>query len=464
MSIATYGQLCARKICQILPLVAVAGNAMSGSGSDEVAAEAQALMQTFDIPGVAIASIENSKVAWIRTLGRATEDRPVSEDTVFNVASLTKPLFATLVLHEVQAGNFSLDAPLADHWVDPDVHEDPRHELLTARLALSHQTGLPNWRGNNPLAFTFDPGTRHEYSGEGYEYVRRALQQATGESLQERIHDRITGPLSMTETTFGWDDTLTPRLATGFDEQARPMDMAYLEARTPNAAANTFTTVGDYAEFAAWVARGADLSPALFAEMTNPQASFDNPGEFFSIGWRTVTFNDQVVLSHDGREDGVRTQVYVLPESGAGLVVLTNSSNGELLMRGVTRAALPGGSELTAAVDRDTWHFVQSLPANMHAPMLGFIARSPSFISKLLYAVARGAIAPVNEELAARALDLNDSVVIAAHRESVTSEAVATLFQLLLIDSDENPRLRPAFDAEWSELWISALQKLSETS
>ena len=138
--------------------------------------------------------------------------------------------------------------------------------------------------------------------------------------------------------------------------------MGYLKARGPNAAANTFTTITDMARFTAWVARGADLPPDAFAEMLRPQAVYENPVEFFSIGWRVITVDGTPVLSHDGREGGLRTLMAVNPKTRDGLVILTNSSNGELITRHIIESALPDGAALNAQTDRDVWLFFTVQP------------------------------------------------------------------------------------------------------
>src|SRR5205085_5351409 len=105
-----------------------------------------------------------------------------STETIYNIASLTKPVFAELVLRLVAAGKLSLDEPMYPYWVDPDIAADPRHKLLTLRLALSHRTGFANWRRETEgkLQFKFDPGTQYTYSGEGFQYASRYVQRKLG--------------------------------------------------------------------------------------------------------------------------------------------------------------------------------------------------------------------------------------------------------------------------------------------
>ena len=345
------------------------------------------------VPGVAIARIDDGRVAWIGTWGKRSPDAPVDGDTVFNVASLTKPVFAMMVLRQAAAGEFDLDAPLSTYWVDPDVADDPRHRALTARIALSHQTGLPNWRGEQPLAFGFAPGERHEYSGEGFEYLRRAIERQSGQPMRTLMQAAVLAPAGMDATRFGWDDRIRDDLAVGFGTTGEPHGIDHLRERDPNAAANMFTTIGDYARFAAWVARGAGLPAERFADMQRPQALHADPAERFGLGWRVTTMGGETVLSHDGREMGVRTQVFVFPASGDGLVILSNGDNGELLTRPVVEAALPQAPALLEAVDREIWQYLQRMPAAQAEQLARMLPRSPPFMARLLYAADTALVA-----------------------------------------------------------------------
>ena len=420
-------------------------------------------MNLYDVPGLALARIEAGEVVWIGTFGQADADRPITRQTLFNVASLTKPMFAVMVMHLIQDGRTTLDEPLANDWVDPDIQDDPRHRQLTARLSLSHQTGLPNWRGNNPLFFMFDPGTRHEYSGEGFEYLRRALERRTGQSMDALMSQYVTGPLNLNHTHYGWYRRLERRIATGFDETATPMDMGYLQHRNANAAANTFTTIGDYADFAAWVAGGAGLSDARFREMTSLQSQHDDPWEFFGLGWRLLRLNDRTVLEHDGRESGVRTQVFIDPESGDGLVILTNSSNGELVVRPLLEATWPGSADILHQRDADTWHYLQSLPGSTHWNMVNFIASSPSFTLKLLHAAQVGLVEPsgVNDNDLARARPAIDDFVIRMHTGKLSREEVMNQLTLLGSGGGDTFRLDNHWTTGDSKVWINRLLDVS---
>ena len=94
---------------------------------------------------VGVSIINAGRVTWTGTFGEQASGVPATAATMFNVASLAKPVTAEVAMRLVSSGVISLDESMATHWVDADIANDPRHKLLTPRIALSHQTGLPNW-------------------------------------------------------------------------------------------------------------------------------------------------------------------------------------------------------------------------------------------------------------------------------------------------------------------------------
>ncbi|MBB1059543.1 serine hydrolase domain-containing protein [Marilutibacter spongiae] len=418
------------------------------------------------VPGVAIARVRDGHLAWTSTWGERDAGEPLDADTIFNVASLTKPVFAMMALHRAADGGPGLDESLAADWVDPDVAGDPRHLALTPRIALSHQTGLPNWRGDAPLAFAFAPGERHEYSGEGYEYLRRAIEHRAGESMPALMRAHVLAPAGMSSTSFGWNARIEGHLAIGFGADGTPYDMAYLRKRGPNAAANMFTTIGDYGRFTARVARGAGLPAPMFAQMQRPQALHAGAAEHFGLGWRVSEVEGATVLSHDGREPGVRTQVYVAPASGDGLVILTNGDNGELLTRPVLEATWPGADALLAAIDRDIWLYLQRMPAGQVGQLANMLPRSPPFMARFLYAadarLVAGAGLPAAERQAAH--DAIAPFVLGLVDGSIAPERASAVVEMALereategATTGATARWRQRFDATRARAWRDAL-------
>ena len=185
-------------------------------------------MQHNNVPAVGIAVIENGAVKDLQVFGELRKGIPAPLNTIFEMASLTKPVVATLTLMLVDEGLWDLDEPLSKYWIDPDLIDDPRHQQLTTRIVLSHQTGFLNWRRYNPtnkLTFEFDPGTKYQYSGEGFEYLKHALELRFEKPLEQIAQSVLLTPLGMQDTHFFWDATLPDALfATPHDEQGKPVE------------------------------------------------------------------------------------------------------------------------------------------------------------------------------------------------------------------------------------------------
>ena len=131
-----------------------------------VAQKVQSSLAENDVPSASIAYIEDGKLAWRYAAGESEPGKKATPDTLYNIASMTKSIVAETVVRLSESGAFAMDDSMASAWVDPDLKDDPRHKLLTPRIALTHRTGLPNWRylTDNVLKFQRDPGTEFGYS------------------------------------------------------------------------------------------------------------------------------------------------------------------------------------------------------------------------------------------------------------------------------------------------------------
>jgi CubicO group peptidase (beta-lactamase class C family) len=131
---------------------------------------------------------------------------------------MTKPVVGMMTLQLVSKGKWNLDEPLSDYFVDPDVADDPRHTKLTTRIVLTHQSGLPNWRGNDTskkMNFAFDPVTYIQYSGEWYMSLAHILENKFKMSLQQLADSVLFKPLGMKNTRFYRDGTMNESLYAG---------------------------------------------------------------------------------------------------------------------------------------------------------------------------------------------------------------------------------------------------------
>ncbi len=165
------------------------------------------LMRNAYIPGLSIASVIHDEPAQNIALGitDVSLETPilVTSETVFQAASLSKPVFAYLILKLAQQGRFNLDQPLNQILRDEYLSETSKTDAdktLTARMVLSHQTGLPNNAG--VYALNFEPGQAYGYSGAAYNYLQRVIELHTGKTLEMLAQEEIFRPLGMKHSTF----------------------------------------------------------------------------------------------------------------------------------------------------------------------------------------------------------------------------------------------------------------------
>jgi len=302
-------------------------------GKSEVMDNLEQLLKDNRIPTLGLGIIENGKLTQIRVMGTLDGKATASVNSLFNVASLTKPVTAMIALRLVSLGKWNLDEPLDHYWTDPDIAHDPRHKLLTTRLILSHQTGFPNWRWqtkDQKLSFGFDPGTRYQYSGEGFEYLRKALENKFHKNLEQLAEEFIFQPLDMHDTSYVWNKKKNSgKTVTGYDKNLKPY--ATVINTTPNAADDLMTSVEEYGHFLTAVMNNELLSPEVFKEMMTRQVQ-TKQDKYFGLSFEIYDLgNNEIALSHGGSDQGVNTLVFLLPKTQQGLIIFTNTDQGHTI-------------------------------------------------------------------------------------------------------------------------------------
>ena len=192
-------------------LLTVSGLAPTKAGEPDqadVRLKVPRLMAQAGVQGVQIAILSGGKTAWQAPFGLANADTktPVTDASVFEAASLSKPVFAYAVLTLVDAGLVDLDTPISNYLPGRyDVGDDARLDLITPRHVLSHRCGFPNWRsGSDPLKIHFTPGDRFSYSGEGFVYLAAAVERITGQTLDAFMRRVVFEPLGMASSSYVW--------------------------------------------------------------------------------------------------------------------------------------------------------------------------------------------------------------------------------------------------------------------
>lgn len=283
------------------------------------------------IPALGIGYIKDGKIQEVKVFGVLEKGKPAPQLTIWNVASLTKPVTALVALKLVNAGEWDLDEPVYKYWIDPDIADDPRAKKLTTRHILSHQTGFPNWRykkASGKLSFEFEPGTKYQYSGEGFEYLRKALENKFHKTLSQLADSLIFKPLQMTDTKYYWDKTVDEtRFAKWHDGSGNLYETN--KNTTENGADDLLTTIEDYSKFMLHIMKGAGLSKDLYDQMVSSQVRIKS-NKYWGLGWwvdENVGKGENAII-HGGDDKGVHTIAIMLPSSKQGLLIFTNCDNG----------------------------------------------------------------------------------------------------------------------------------------
>ena len=311
------------------------------------------LLKDNNIPTLGLGVIEEGKLTQVRVYGKLNDKTSASYNSLFNVASLTKPVTAMTVLHLVSLGKWNLDEPLYQYFTDPDIANDPRNKKLTTRLVLSHQTGFPNWRRmnkDNQLNFEFEPGTKYQYSGEGFEYLRKAIEKKFNKSLEELAKEYVFQPLNMNDTSYIWNEKKNAeRIVIGYDKNEKPYDI--VKNRTASAADDLVTSVEDYSKFLIGVMNNNLLSPEVFEAMKTKQIE-TKKNKYFGLGFEIYDLgNNEIALSHGGSDKGVNTIVFILPKTKQGLVIFTNVDDGYKIYEPIIKQYFGGKGEKIVEIE-----------------------------------------------------------------------------------------------------------------
>lgn len=308
------------------------------------------LLNEMKVPAMGMGIIENGELKSIQVEGKIQGNIDAPANTIFDVASLTKTITTLLTLQLVQNGNWKLDESLDTYWIDSDVRDDTFHKKLTTRHVLAHRTGFPNWRWMNEdkkLAFQFEPGTKFQYSGEGFEYLRKALESKFDTSLEKMADSLVFKPNGMKDSHLVWNEELdsTPFSGT-HDKEGKAYE--YEKAFEANAADNLLTTIEDFGNLGVNVLNKKYLGKEIYNEMISPQSEV-REGIDFGLGW--IVFNNlpkgEYALFNAGSDTGVNALIVLLPKSKRGLVVMANGDNGRALaMRMVGEVLGEAGQEI----------------------------------------------------------------------------------------------------------------------
>ncbi len=295
----------------------------------------QAYMEYLKIPGLSLALIKDGAIVYHRGFGiksTATGEK-VTDSTLFEAASMTKPVFAYTVHRLVDRGVLDLDTPLFTYLPYPDAAHDERYKRITARMVLSHTTGFPNWRNGPQLNIEFDPGTKFGYSGEGFEYLKAVVGKLTGKDPEQVVVEEVLGPLGMDNAYLSWRpqmEALTAFAHSGEHNTPSPKG----KPEKAGMAYSLHVDAGTYAKFQLALIEGRGLSAARLADMFKPHShptewGGDGAPPASGLGLFITETPCGTSYGHGGRNGGYFTsQSEVYRGRKVGYVFLTNNDQG----------------------------------------------------------------------------------------------------------------------------------------
>jgi len=311
------------------------------------------LLSRFNVPGLSIFLIRDSRLLWSKGFGiKSVETKEeVMPSTVFEAASLSKPVFAYAVLKLSELGVLGLDTPLTTYLSEPFIPNEPRLKLITARMVLSHSSGIPHGhKPGGPLALRFDPGKQFHYSANGFAYLQRVVEHISGQSLADFMRLNLLEPFEMSNSSFGWVNEYRKQIAQGHDVNSKPgqtlneryrhftnsqkkeLSEQYPEIKIPSASAGLYSTPTDFAKFMLRIMRPPypdkyHLTEGTIRLMLKPQIKAGRNTRW-GLGWGIQHTEAGEAFWHWGNLEVFQNVAVGFRKHGIGVVIMTNSGNG----------------------------------------------------------------------------------------------------------------------------------------
>ncbi|HET9140759.1 serine hydrolase domain-containing protein [Actinophytocola sp.] len=339
---------------------------MSETDPLEITARVNAILNRRPAVGLAIGVVRNGSLEYFHAHGVADVDSraPITEDTVFRIASITKTVTAIAVLQLWEQGLIDLDAPAADYLrAYRLVPAKAFFRPATVRHLLTHTSGIPEvvhpsdllrrlfgetvpagapvpalteyYRGR--LRIQSEPGTRFVYTDHGFATLGQIVEDISREPLDRYFREHIFQPLGMTDTDLVRSTRIKDRLATGYTLGPHgPRRVADYEM-VPAAASSVYSTPSDMARYlAALLGGGANefgqvLKPATLATMFEPHYQPDPRIPGIGLGFWRGTTGGHAIVEHGGILPGFNSQIFVAPDAGLAVMAFTNGARAAML-------------------------------------------------------------------------------------------------------------------------------------
>lgn len=305
----------------------------------------RSIMDSIGMPGLSVAIINDAEIVYHNTFGVSNlkTKAPVTKESIFEAASLSKPLFAYFIMKQVEKGILNLDKPLYEYLPYPDIAYDERYKLITARMVLSHTTGFPNWRKDDnkddKLYIKFTPGTEFNYYGEGYQYLAAVIAKLNGtdtNGLDEIFQKEVVEQIGAESLYYLRNDKIKKNKVYGHNENG-PTDNAQYDGKEFGAAYSLHTEAVSYATFLIAMLKKEGLKESSFGEMLKEQIHFKDDNKLklmvgqtgWGLGFAQKPTSNGMIHLHTGNNHDFQAYAMIAPDKQYGFVFFTNAAKAE---------------------------------------------------------------------------------------------------------------------------------------
>jgi CubicO group peptidase (beta-lactamase class C family) len=310
------------------------------------------LARQLGICSTSYATLKHGHIDQIQTVSGCSNNQLLSEDAIFQAASLTKPVSAYVALQWVVADKLDLTKPVSHYLPRGYTHfhkplartpKDPHDVMTPSALSniwlgtlLNHTSGLPNW-SSKAMTPSPPPGQLWQYSGEGYMLLQSILETVSGQNFSDFMDSQVFRPLGMNNSSLVWHEQLNSEVHT----DASPGLWAPQPGKFKHAlaAASLYTTAPDYAKFLCAVLRQEKL---LALTLSSPVMVDRSLGIEWGYGWGIERSKSGPHLWHWGNNPGFRSFAMFSPATGDGFIAFTNHHKGIAMAARIAQDALPG--------------------------------------------------------------------------------------------------------------------------
>lgn len=299
------------------------------------------------VPGLAVAIAQNDAVVYTQGFGLADVEQnvPVRPESVFRIASISKPITATAVMQLVERGLVSLDDPIQRYV--PSFPRKPQGEVRVRHL-LTHTSGVRHYKGaefslaehfpsveraisvfrNDPLEFA--PGERYLYSTYGYNLLQGVVEVASGRPYEEYVRSNVFVPAGMLSTFLEHPQEIVRYRVRQYVAGPTPfsvLNAPYVDLSVKWAGGGIISTAADIARFSIALDQGRLLKPETLERMYTSARLNNGNGTGYGLGWMVAQEGGRVLVAHSGGAMGGTTYLLRDPKARTAAVVLANLDN-----------------------------------------------------------------------------------------------------------------------------------------